>query len=77
MDRRGFLTALLGGALTGAVVVESAQAQFFTPFEPPAPPEWEDRRDRWERRRRERWEREQRRRYYRRRRREYEDDDDD
>lgn len=77
MNRRSFLTALLGGALTSMFVAERAQAQFFTPFEPPPPPGWGDRRDRWERHRRERWEREQRRRYYRRRRREYDDDDDD
>lgn len=79
MNRRGFLTALIGGAVTSvAVVVDTANAQFFPPFDPP---EWEDRRDRYERYRRHRYERERererRRRYYRRRWRDGDDDDDD
>lgn len=80
MNRRGFLTALIGGAVTSvAVVVDTANAQFFGPFEPP---EWEDRRDRYRRyryeRERERYrrEREWRRRSYRRRWRDDDDDDD-
>ncbi len=77
MNRRGFLTALLGGTVASVAAAETAYAQYFEP------PEWEDRRDRYERNRRYRWERERereeerKRRYYRRRwRRDNEDDDD-
>ena len=72
MNRRDFLTALIGGTITSAAAAGAANAQFFE-----APSEWEDRyeryrRYRYEREREREWER--RRRYYRRR---WRDDDDD
>lgn len=78
MNRRGFLTALIGGTVASAVTAETAYAQYYVP----PPHEWEDRRDRYDRYRRDRyegereWERERRRRYYRRRWRDDEDEDD-
>lgn len=78
MNRRGFLSALIGGTLTSAVA-GTAYAQYYVPSEPP-PREWDDRRDRYDRYRRDRyerereWERERRRRYYNRR---WQDDEDD
>lgn len=78
MNRRGFLTALLGGTATSVVALETAIAQVFLPFDPPPPREWDDRRYRYERYRRYRYERERewRRRHYRRRWRDDDDDDD-
>lgn len=76
MNRRTFLTALIGGAVTSAVAAETAYAQYYVPYDR-RPHEWEDDRDRYRRNRYERerdWERERRRRDYRRR---WDDEEDD